>query len=215
MKTAAGQSDSNAIEIPAFMTSSSVEPVDILAFGPHPDDIEIGIGGTLAKHAANGRQCGHVRSDGRRDGQQRHRGRETRRSRSRSGRAWRAVAGQPAITRSRHRQRSWHTSGWRPNWCAVPGRVWSLCRIGPIDIRITLRPASLLTEAVFSAGLRRYPAAGEAWKPESICYYFINDAAPPSFVIDVSDHYETKRRALACHASSVPSCGVPMRWPRG
>ncbi|HAK54972.1 MAG TPA: bacillithiol biosynthesis deacetylase BshB1, partial [Acidobacteria bacterium] len=24
--------------------------VDVLAFGPHPDDIEIGIGGTLAKH---------------------------------------------------------------------------------------------------------------------------------------------------------------------
>jgi LmbE family N-acetylglucosaminyl deacetylase len=32
-------------------------------------------------------------------------------------------------------------------------------------------------------------------------YYFINESAQPSFVIDVSDHYETKRRALACHAS--------------
>ena len=25
--------------------------VDLLAFGPHPDDLEIGLGGTLAKHA--------------------------------------------------------------------------------------------------------------------------------------------------------------------
>jgi LmbE family N-acetylglucosaminyl deacetylase len=58
-----------------------------------------------------------------------------------------------------------------------------------------------LTEAVFSAGLRRYPAEGDAWKPESFCYYFINDWAPPSFVVDVSDQYDTKRRALACHAS--------------
>ena len=39
------------------------------------------------------------------------------------------------------------------------------------------------------------------WKPESVCYYFINDAVAPSFVVDVSDHYEIKRRALACHSS--------------
>jgi LmbE family N-acetylglucosaminyl deacetylase len=59
----------------------------------------------------------------------------------------------------------------------------------------------LLTEGVFSAGLRRFDADGEHWKPQSVCYYFINESAPPSFVVDVSDHYETKRRALACHAS--------------
>jgi N-acetylglucosamine malate deacetylase 1 len=59
----------------------------------------------------------------------------------------------------------------------------------------------LLTEGVFSAGLRRYSAEGEAWKPESVCYYFINDMAVPSFVVDVSEHYETKRRALACHVT--------------
>jgi N-acetylglucosamine malate deacetylase 1 len=61
--------------------------------------------------------------------------------------------------------------------------------------------SELLTEAVFSAGLRRFEAEGEAWRPESICYYFINDSAPPSFVVDVSAHYETKRRALACHVT--------------
>jgi LmbE family N-acetylglucosaminyl deacetylase len=61
--------------------------------------------------------------------------------------------------------------------------------------------SQLLVEAVFNAGLRRYPAAGEPWKPAAICFYFINDAGQPSFVVDVSDQYETKRRALACHAS--------------
>ena len=29
-----------------------MKAVDLLAFGPHPDDLEIGLGGTLAKHAA-------------------------------------------------------------------------------------------------------------------------------------------------------------------
>jgi LmbE family N-acetylglucosaminyl deacetylase len=59
----------------------------------------------------------------------------------------------------------------------------------------------LLTEAIFNAGLRRYEAEGDVWKPESVCYYFINDSVPPSFVVDVSEHYATKRRALACFVS--------------
>ena len=32
--------------------------VDLLVFGPHPDDIEIGLGGTIARHAALGRRVG-------------------------------------------------------------------------------------------------------------------------------------------------------------
>jgi LmbE family N-acetylglucosaminyl deacetylase len=65
----------------------------------------------------------------------------------------------------------------------------------------------LLTEAVFNAGLRRYSADGDAWKPEWVCYYFINDSAVPSFVIDVSEHYDTKRRALACHVTQFTPAG--------
>jgi len=64
-----------------------------------------------------------------------------------------------------------------------------------------VRASELLTEAVFSAGLRRFDAPGEAWKPGAVFYYFINDHAAPSFVLDVSDDYEKKRRALACHAT--------------
>ena len=54
---------------------------------------------------------------------------------------------------------------------------------------------------MFNAKLKRYAAAGDPWQPEWVCHYFINDAAPVSFVVDVSEHYETKRRALACYAS--------------
>ena len=31
-----------------------MHPVDLLAVGAHPDDIEIGLGGTIARHAAEG-----------------------------------------------------------------------------------------------------------------------------------------------------------------
>ena len=65
----------------------------------------------------------------------------------------------------------------------------------------------VLSEAVFSARLRRYQADGEPWQVEWTCYYFINDSVPASFVVDVSAHYELKRRALACYRSqfSTPS----------
>jgi N-acetylglucosamine malate deacetylase 1 len=61
----------------------------------------------------------------------------------------------------------------------------------------------VLTDAVFNSALRRYDADSvhEAWRPDWICYYFINDSTNPTFVVDVSDYYETKRRALACYAS--------------
>ena len=33
-------------------------PLDLLVFGPHPDDLEIGLGGTIARHAAEGWRVG-------------------------------------------------------------------------------------------------------------------------------------------------------------
>jgi len=36
----------------------TVSPVDLLVFGPHPDDLEIGIGGTVAHHVASGLSVG-------------------------------------------------------------------------------------------------------------------------------------------------------------
>lgn len=59
----------------------------------------------------------------------------------------------------------------------------------------------VLADAIFNAGLRRLRAEGEPWKPDMTSYYFINESTQPSFVVDVSEHYETKRRALACHKS--------------
>jgi bacillithiol biosynthesis deacetylase BshB1 len=65
----------------------------------------------------------------------------------------------------------------------------------------------VVTEAVFNSGLRKYSPAGdvgtlgEPWKVEWICHYFINDGASPSFVVDVSEYYDRKRRALDCHSS--------------
>lgn len=36
------------------------EAVDVLAFGAHPDDVELSAGGTLAKLASQGKRCAIV-----------------------------------------------------------------------------------------------------------------------------------------------------------
>src|SRR5687767_12276616 len=200
-------------EIPAFMTSSSLEPVDILAFGPHPDDIEIGIGGTLAKHSANGRSvgmCDLTAGEMASNGTVEERLAEAEAARNVLGARWRINLRLPdrAIGSDMAHQRmaAELVRRCRPRVIAVP--YWSDRHPDHVAA------SQLLTEAVFSAGLRRFGAEGDAWKPDWVCYYFINDQAPPSFVVDVSAHYDTKRRALACHVSQfAPAAGnaVPTR----
>ena len=36
------------------------EPMDVVAFGAHPDDVELSAGGTLAKLASQGKRCAVV-----------------------------------------------------------------------------------------------------------------------------------------------------------
>ena len=178
----------------------TISPVDMLAIGPHPDDIEIGIGGIVAKHAALGHRvglCDLTAGEMGSNGTIEERLAEAEAARAVLGAAWRVNLRLPdrAIGTSPDHQRlvAGLVRSARPKVVAIP--YWS-------DRHPDHEAAShLLTEGVFSAGLRRYQADGEAWKPESICYYFINDMAVPSFVVDVSEHYETKRRALACHVT--------------
>ena len=187
--------------------TSALEAVEVLAFGPHPDDIEIGIGGTLTKHAALGHRvglCDLTAGEMGSNGTVGERLAEAEAARAVLGARWRtnmrlpdrAIGSDPA-----HLRRVAELVRLvRPRVVALP--YWS-------DRHPDHAAAShLVAEAVFSAGLRRYPAEGEAWKPDVICYYFINDSAAPSFVVDVSGQYETKRRALACHVSQFQPSGA-------
>ena len=181
--------------------------VDLLVFGPHPDDIEIGLGGTVARHAALGLQvglCDLTRGELGSNGTPEERRAEAEAARQVLGAAWRENLGWPDRGIAKDPSHLEHAVTFirrhRPRVVAVP--YWS-------DRHPDHVAAShVLTEAVSHAALRRYPAEGEAWKPEWICYYFINDAAAPSFVVDVSDQYETKRRALDCHSSQFARTGA-------
>jgi len=187
--------------------------VDLLAFGPHPDDLEIGMGGTIALHVSMGLSvglcdltAGEMGSNGTPEVRREEAAAAARTLGAvfRENLAWRdrRIGKDPghldeAVAFIRRH---------RPRTVAVP--YWSDRHPDHVAA------SEVLTEAAFNAALRRYPGAGEAWKPEWICYYFINDSVTPSFVVDVSEHYQRKRDALDCYGSQFATDGegtVPTR----
>ncbi len=182
-------------------------PLDLLVFGPHPDDIEIGMGGTVALHAKRGDRVGLVDltrgelgSNGTPDG----RVAEAAEASAVLGAALRINLALPDGGLSADDEAQLDrvvrcVRAHRPRAIAMP--YW--------DDRHPdhVRASQLLRQAIFRAGLRRVQTAEDPWRPDWVCHYFINDAASPSFVVDVSDVYEIKRQALACHRTQFAPAG--------
>jgi bacillithiol biosynthesis deacetylase BshB1 len=185
---------------------TSVDPVDLLVFGPHPDDLEIGMAGTIAKQTALGHRvglCDLTEGEMGSNGTVAERRAEAEAAAAVLGACWRVNLGLPdrAIgTSADHLTRAAAlVRRARPRTVALP--YWSDQHPDHVAA------SAMLTEAVFNAGLRRFPAEGDAWKPSWACFYFINEHVTPSFVVDVSRCYETKRRALACHVTQFAPRG--------
>jgi bacillithiol biosynthesis deacetylase BshB1 len=183
-----------------------VEPVDLLVFGPHPDDIEIGLGGCVARHVDLGVRvglCDLTAGEMGSNGTVEERLGEAEAARAVLGAAWRVNLHWPdrGIPGAEHvRSAAALIRQVRPRTVAIP--YWSDRHPDHVDA------SRVLTEAAFDAGLRRIDLASEHWRPQRVCYYFINDSAEPSFVVDVSAAYERKRRALACYASQFRPMGA-------
>ena len=174
--------------------------IDLLVFGPHPDDLEIGLGGAIARHAADGRSvglCDLSLGELGTNGTPAERRREAADAARVLGAAFRENLEWPdgdlGETPERVRAAVDLIRRHRPRTIAVPH--WEDRHPDHVAASRTL------TVAAFRSGLRRYDTGAPPWRADWICYYFINAFAAPSFLIDVSAHYETKRAALACHQS--------------
>src|SRR5512138_2370104 len=194
-----------------------VEPVDLLVFGPHPDDIEIGAGGSVARHVELGWRvglCDLTAGEMGSNGTVEQRLAEADAALKVLGAAWRinlrwtdrAIGGPAHIQAATSLIRR-----SRPRAVLIP--YWSDRHPDHVAA------SQVLTEAAFNSGLRRFDPAIDAWKPERLCYYFINESVAPSFVIDVSAAYDRKRAALACYASqfrpsSDDAVGTRLTSPR-
>ena len=184
-----------------------MQEVDVLVFGPHADDVEIGLAGTIARHAADGVRvgiCDLTRAELSSNGTPGDRLAEAQAAAAVLGAAWRENLG-------------WPDGGIDGNGQQLQSAVDLIRRSRPRAIAIPywadrhpdhVAASEVLRRAIFKSGLRRYESSTPSWQPEWVCHYFINDSAPPSFVVDVSAHYDRKRAALACYRSQFASGGA-------
>ena len=144
-----------------------MHPVDLLVFGAHPDDIEIGLGGTVARHVALGFEvglCDLTAGEMGTNGTVEERLAEADEARAVLGAAWRVNLRLPdrAFGHADHvRAVASHIRQARPRAIAIPYGVDR----HPDHVAAN----RLLIDAVFNAGLRRYEADGEAWRPDWVC----------------------------------------------
>lgn len=181
--------------------------VDVLVFGPHADDLEIGLGGTIARHAAEGRRvglCDLTRAELSSNGTPERRRVEADEAARVLGAAWRENLG-------------WPDGGIDGTAAQILSAVGLIRRVRPRVIAIPywndrhpdhVAASAVLRRAIFKAGLRRVDTGAEPWRADWVCHYFINDSAKASFVIDVSAHYEKKRAALSCYRSQFTESGA-------
>ena len=184
-----------------------MEQVDVLVFGPHADDVEIGLGGTIARHAADGLRvgiCDLTRAELSSNGTPDERRAEAQAAAAVLGAVWRDNL-------------EWPDGGIDGTGNQIQSAIDLIRRSRPRAIAIPywadrhpdhVAASGVLRRAIFKGGLRRYETTEPCWQPEWVCHYFINDSAPPSFVVDVSAYYDRKRAALACYRSQFATGGA-------
>lgn len=179
--------------------------LDILAFGAHPDDTELGCGGTLIKHIKNGKKVGVVDLT---EGQLGSRGSVSERYEE-SERA-------AKIQGLSSRDNLGMEDGWFQN--DQESRIKVIRMIRKYRPEIVLanaiddrhpdhgRGAKLVADAFFYSGLVKVETElngiiQEAWRPKALYHYIQDYHIEPDFVIDVSEFWDLKIKAVMAFSS--------------
>ena len=191
--------------------------LDALVIAPHPDDAELGMGGTIPLLLARGVSVGILDLT---DGEPTPRGspeiraRETAAATEVLGVAWRENLGLPnrrlRATLAARAALAGVIRRVRPRWLFAPH--W-------VDAHPDHVAATRLAEAArFWAKLTKCDLPHDPWHPERIFHYacvHLRTVRRPAFVVDISPTWETKCRSVACYASqfppSAPRPTVPQR----
>jgi len=179
---------------------SKTNAVDAIFFAAHADDIELACGGTIVTMVLSGRRAGIVdltRGEMGTRGTPQTRWRESRAAAKLLGAAFREQLdlgdGGLRTGRDEEMQIVDIVRRWRP---AIVFAPWP-------DERHPdhTRAGHLVTEASFYAGLTKLKTRLAAHRPQVVIYYLQNYLPPLSFVIDVSEAWKTKMKAIHAYKS--------------
>ncbi len=175
--------------------------IDFLAFGAHPDDIELGCAGTLIKLAQQGYRTAAITL-----------------TRGEAG-----TRGTPEIRRqefdeaarlmqvSVHRQLDMPDAAIEETHANKLKLVRVIRELRPRLVATVhwetrhpdhLHTSNLVREAAMIAGLKNLPgAAGEPWRPYRVLFFPERYEVEANFIVDVSTAFEQKMRAIRVHES--------------
>jgi N-acetylglucosamine malate deacetylase 1 len=180
----------------------SDKPLHILAFGAHADDVEIGMGGSIAKLAANGKGvgiCDLTDADLSSNGTIELRKQEAKKAAEILGVTKRLSLGLPdrglLLNEEFIREIASVIRRYQPQIVFAPYYEDRHPDHGNC--------ARLVEEAVFSAGIRKYVTKNgeEPHKVPRLYFYMINGFHKPDFSIDISNTMEQKIAALRAYKS--------------
>jgi N-acetylglucosamine malate deacetylase 1 len=180
--------------------------LDILAFGVHPDDVELGCGGTILAALAEGKKVGIIDLT---------RGELGTRGTAETRDAEAAAAAK--ILGVQHRENLKMADGFFQNDETHQRKVIEVIRrFKPTIILINApedrhpdhgRSAKLVADAAFLSGLRKIETVDpdgtvqEAWRPAYVFHYIQDRFIQPSFVVDISAHIEKKMEAVQAYGT--------------
>jgi bacillithiol biosynthesis deacetylase BshB1 len=177
-------------------------PLDLLAVGPHRDDVELLCGGTILNAVDRGRRVGILdltRGETGTRGSAELREREAEAAARVLGVAVRENLGLPDAGIE-------NTLAARAALVEVLRRLRPAVVIAPSpqgrhpDHRVA---SELVRDACFLAGVVKFAPGLPAHRPRKVifCIAYREDAPKPTFVVDVSDTFERKLEAVRCYGS--------------
>ena len=179
------------------------EKLDILAFGVHPDDVELGCSGTILASVAGGKKVGIVDLT---RGELGTRGSaETRKV---------EAADAAKVLGSSIRENLEMADGFFQNDEKHQRKVIEVIRKYRPEIILCNaiedrhpdhgRSAQLVEEAAFLSGLRKIETSAadvnqEAWRPKYVFHYLQDRFLQPDFVFDISGYFDKKLESIMCY----------------
>src|SRR3954465_7927773 len=176
----------------------------ILVIGPHPDDQELGMGGTIIRLAGQGHKVHLVdmtNGEPTPFGSVETRARESAEAAAILG-VGRTLVGRPHpevvhSIEARHKVAA-VIRKHRPNWMFVPFPIDA----HPDHVAVT----RICEDARFDSKLTKTDIPGEPWHPKRIIYYYCTHLRmnfQPTFFLDITTEIETKMAAVRAYESQM------------
>ena len=186
--------------------------LDALFFGAHPDDVELTSGGFAALLASQGYAVGIAdltRGERASRGTVEERAREAAAAAKALGVAKRVSLGLPdcGLVRTDPAQLAAVVAllrAERPRLVVAPDRE--------DEHPDHVEGSDLIARACYLAGLARYDAPGERWRPERVLFALYRGDRRAQVVVDVTATWERRAAALAAHASQLDPARGPATY---